>query len=404
MEHTGLEPVTSTLPVWRAPNCANAPKKLYLNSCNYDNIRIMKNIELNERNLKLLGRTLPCENGLLMSLSGTGVEFDYTGCGLDITLKAGAASSVPDNDANYARIAVYVDGLRVIDTQLSVPETTLHIAESDTAHTSRIRLIKLSEAAMSLVYVDRIEIGDEESVNPVPVSDHKIEFIGDSITCGYGVDDEDPLHPFKTATEDVTRAYAYKTAMQLGADYSMFSASGYGIISGYTDDPDKRNEPELIPPYYESMGLSHDSLPGMPDTQDIKWDFNRFRPDVVVINLGTNDDSFCQDDDVKQEEYTERYSKFLKVVRSRNLDAQIFCILGLMGDRLYPCVCDAVSRYVDETGDMRIGTVHLTEQDAEAGYVSDYHPLESAHAKAAEELIRAIRTMPAFARSSHPSA
>ena len=26
MEHTGLEPVTSTLPVWRAPNCANAPK------------------------------------------------------------------------------------------------------------------------------------------------------------------------------------------------------------------------------------------------------------------------------------------------------------------------------------------------------------------------------------------
>ena len=25
MEHTGLEPVTSTLPVWRAPSCANAP-------------------------------------------------------------------------------------------------------------------------------------------------------------------------------------------------------------------------------------------------------------------------------------------------------------------------------------------------------------------------------------------
>ena len=26
MEHTGFEPVTSTLPVWRAPNCANTPK------------------------------------------------------------------------------------------------------------------------------------------------------------------------------------------------------------------------------------------------------------------------------------------------------------------------------------------------------------------------------------------
>ena len=25
VEHRGLEPLTPTLPVWRAPNCANAP-------------------------------------------------------------------------------------------------------------------------------------------------------------------------------------------------------------------------------------------------------------------------------------------------------------------------------------------------------------------------------------------
>lgn len=48
-----------------------------------------------------------------------------------------------------------------------------------------------------------------------------MEFIGDSITCGYGVDDPDKEHHFKTATEDVTKAYAYKTALALNADYSM---------------------------------------------------------------------------------------------------------------------------------------------------------------------------------------
>ena len=352
----------------------------------------MKRIELNTSNFKLLGRTLPFENGLLLSLSGTGIEFDYTGCGLDITLKAGSASEIPANDANYARIAVYVDDKRVIDMQLASPETVLHIAESDTVHTSRIRLIKLSEVAMSLAFITEIEIGEEESITPVPASDHKIEFIGDSITCGYGVDDEDPLHPFKTATEDVTKAYAYKTAARLKADYSIFSASGYGIISGYTDDPDKRNEPELIPLYYESMGLSYDKLPGVADTKDISWDFTRFNPDVLVINLGTNDDSFCQDDKTKQSEFTDRYAKFLKVVRSHNADAYIFCILGLMGDRLYPSVCDAVAKYSAETGDKRITTVHLTEQDGEVGYVSDYHPLESAHDIAVTELTESIRT------------
>lgn len=32
VEHTGFEPVTSTLPVWRAPNCANAPYPYSINS------------------------------------------------------------------------------------------------------------------------------------------------------------------------------------------------------------------------------------------------------------------------------------------------------------------------------------------------------------------------------------
>ena len=31
VEHTGLEPVTPTLPVLCAPNCANAPRLLYYN-------------------------------------------------------------------------------------------------------------------------------------------------------------------------------------------------------------------------------------------------------------------------------------------------------------------------------------------------------------------------------------
>ena len=52
-----------------------------------------------------------------------------------------------------------------------------------------------------------------------------IEFIGDSITCGYGVDDEVAEHHFATGTEDTTRAYALRTARKLGVDYSLVSLS-----------------------------------------------------------------------------------------------------------------------------------------------------------------------------------
>lgn len=56
----------------------------------------------------------------------------------------------------------------------------------------------------------------------------------DSITCGYGVDDEDRSHQFSTKTEDATKAYAYKTAQLLNADYSLVSYSGHGVVLGYT--------------------------------------------------------------------------------------------------------------------------------------------------------------------------
>ncbi|MCR5594867.1 MAG: hypothetical protein K6G12_03400 [Lachnospiraceae bacterium] len=326
---------------------------------------------------------------LILGLSGTGIEFEYSGPAFDITVKAGKASIIPDNEENYTRIAVYIGDERVKDMQICHETSVIHI--DTTPGLNKIRLIKLSEVAMSLIGIEPLELPESTIIKPTPALSHRIEFIGDSITCGYGIDDEDPLHGFKTATEDMTRALAYKTALALNADLSCFAASGYGILSGYTDDPSTINQKELIPPYYETMGLSYDSIKGTPDTVNTMWNFSDFIPDAIVINLGTNDDSYCQDDKDKQEKYRKLYIDFLKKVRSHNKDAYIFCALGLMGDRLYPIVCSAVNEYSETTGDTKISTIHLPEQDASAGYVADYHPLESAHEKAAHATVAAIR-------------
>ena len=344
----------------------------------------------NRDNVKLIGRTLESDGNLYLSLSGSGMEFEYEGKGLTLTLLGGSASEIPNNQGNYARMAVYENGVRTRDLQLSEPRISLRIAESPVPKKTVIRVIKLSECAMSLAGIMPIEISEGERIRPTSKRQRKVEFIGDSITCGYGIDDEDPLHPFQTATEDVTRAYAYKTAAALNADYSMFSISGYGIISGYTGDPTVKMTNQRIPDFYEAMGFSYDKMPGIPAPADVAWDFQQYVPDAIIINLGTNDDSYCQDFTERQQEYADSYVAFLKVVRKHNPKAMIFCILGLMGDRLYPWICKAVKAYSGETGDDRITTVHLPEQDASVGYVSDYHPLESAHEKAAGVLIPAV--------------
>lgn len=339
--------------------------------------------------VKHVGRTCLRDDILWLILSGSGIGFSYTGKKLSIGFCGREASTRTNNEENYPRIAIYINGLRIIDDCLCVPEKEYELLNSEETQTVEVNVIKLSECAMSMCGISYIS-SDTDSVKKLPDKKHKLEIIGDSITCGYGVDDENPEHHFKTATEDVTKSYSYKTAMALEADYSMFSTSGHGIISGYTDNDEKHTD-QLIPERYDTYGLCFDTFDGKETSTDLLWDFTRFVPDAIIINLGTNDDSYCKDYGERQREYRDSYKKFLRHVREKNPSAHIFCVLGLMGNRLYPSVCAACEEYTQETGDTNISTFELPEQDGNVGFVADYHPLECFHDQAVKALVPFIQ-------------
>lgn len=346
------------------------------------------NVVMNAENVKLLGRTHLIDDTLWLAFSGTGADFDYTGKKLEVTLVGDAAAS--GGAENQVRAAVYVDGERVIDQMLDEPEKTLTVFESEESKTVNVKIIKLSETAMSTMGIKPIKIAEGEKIAPAAAKAHRIEFVGDSITCGYGVDDEVKEHHFVTGTEDVTKAYAYKTAQALDADYSMVSISGYGIISGYTNG-DKKISAQTIPQYYEKMGFSYNSFAETEKPESIDWDFSEFVPEVVVINLGTNDESYCKSYADRKEEYRDAYIEFIKKVREKNPDATIICALGIMGAGLYPTVEEAVNNYQEETGDQNVYSFRLTPQDGSLGYAADWHPTAATHDKAAEELSAKIK-------------
>ncbi len=345
--------------------------------------------QADSESVKPLGRTF-YENGLLWcAYSGTGAAFDFTGTKCEITIQGDNVSQSSSNDGNYARVGIYVNGERVVDDLLTEPEKTYAVFESETAEEAEIRVVKLSETAMSCLAVKEIRADGE--ISPAPEKELFLEFVGDSITCGYGVDDEDKNHHFSTATEDVTKAYAYRTAEALNADYSMVSISGYGIISGYTDNG-KKVKNQRVPPYYDKLGFSYGGF-AEDKPQNYKWDFSGREPDAVIVNLGTNDDSYCGDDSEKQAEYKDAYIEFLKKIRENNPNAEIVCALGIMGDRLFPTVEQAAAEYSGQTGDTRVHTVHLTPQDPADGYAADWHPTSATHAKAAEKMAGELRTI-----------
>ncbi len=329
-----------------------------------------------KENVKLLGRAFydDFDEELICAYSGTGCEFTFTGTSVKFNLKGDSAAKA-NNEDNAARYAIYVDGERTQDLMLDEYTKTITAFESESETTAVISLVKLSETANSTIAIKSIDV--EGTILPTAEKDLYIEFVGDSITCGYGVDDENRNHHFSTSTEDCTKAYAYKTSEKLDADYSLVSISGYGIISGYTGDPNKKSANQIMPKYYDTIGYSYTR-----GVAGILWDFNR-QPDAIVINLGTNDESYCKTDKDKQAEFTAEYVNFLKQVREKNPDAKILCVLGVMGNGLYKCVEEAVTTYSSETGDTSVYAMQLATQDQADGIAADWHPTEKTHEKTA---------------------
>lgn len=343
---------------------------------------IQRTMIADNAHVKPIGRTyLDKDNVRWLVQSASGIEFVTTGTSLSITL-AGDNTAGGSDLGSMARYAIYVNGERVIDKMMDAPEKEEKVPLSDGENI--VTVLKLSESANSIMGISKMSVIDTKDVFPTPESSLKIEFIGDSITCGYGVDDENRDHHFSTMTEDATKAYAYKTAELLGADYSLVSYSGHGIISAYTGDG-SINTSGLVPGIYTQLGKTWNASNAV-NVNEIKWDFKDFVPDVVVINLGTNDSSYVRGDAAKARAYSDEYKVFLELIRKKNPDAHIVCTLGLMGADLYPAIETAVSEYSAESGDKNVSCFKLGQIRGDEGYAADWHPTEASQTRASREM------------------
>ncbi|MBQ5311028.1 MAG: GDSL family lipase [Oscillospiraceae bacterium] len=336
--------------------------------------------------VKPLGRTYEQDGTLWLAYSGTGAEFIFTGTRFDVTIAGD--SSVAGDENSRARIGIFVNGERLIDDMIDAPEKTYTVIDRQTEG-ALIQIVKLSEAANSVCGIKSADF--DGTVSPAPEKDMKIEFIGDSITCGYGVDDENAGHHFSTKTEDCTKAYAVKTAEKLGADYSLVAMSGHGIISGYSDGKIQQKN-QVMSRYYDKFGFSYTTFGGTK-AYSIDWDHSRFEPDVIVINLGTNDASWCRQEEDRLNDFSDKYIKFITHLREVHPDAKIVCTLGIMGADLYPWIEAAAERYTADSGDKNVYLMRFDTQDTKDGIAADWHPSEKTHEKAADKLAEFIRTI-----------
>lgn len=257
------------------------------------------------------------------------------------------------------------------------------VAAAELPRELAVRIVKYSEAAFGAMGIRYLLVDDTAVLRPLAGKKRRLEFIGDSITCGYGIEGIWNVDVFNTPQENPFKNYALRTARALDADYQLVSWSGIGLISDWV--PPERDTPDetiLMPQLYPYTAYTASERLGIKPEL---WDASRFAPDIVIIHIGTNDDSYTREIAEREEAFAEAYRGLYRRVRGNYGSVEIVCCLGLMTRTLCPVV-DRLVKELRAAGDTHIHYVEFEGQKEENGIAADWHPSETTHRKAAERL------------------
>ena len=245
---------------------------------------------------------------------GVALMCNFSGRSIGIKLNGGAAT----------HFNLFLDG-ELIDVIMAPQDTIITVRPTQHKKIHELKLIKRTEADMGMVQFMGFVMEDKGMLHPTsnPLT-RRIEFIGNSITCGYGTEGKDRNEIFKPETENNYKSYAAILSRAFNAEAHFIAHSGVGLVRNYGDENPATAKEKTI------LGRFGRTLDNGPDTS---WDFSRWKPDCVIINLGTNDFSTTPHPD--KFTFLKGYKELLDSVRQKYGKIPVFCVVGPMIDE--PC-------------------------------------------------------------------
>ncbi|HXX69560.1 MAG TPA: SGNH/GDSL hydrolase family protein [Polyangiaceae bacterium] len=314
--------------------------------------------------------------GPRFSWPGTTVEAAFTGTGIDVRLR--------DTGTSFFSVAIDGNTPSVLSTSRVTDRYTL--ASNLPAGRHSVVLRKRTESSVGVVqFLGFFPQGGTLVEASWPALPRRIEFIGDSVTCGYGDLGTDPAQHFSPELEDETVAYGALTAQALGAEHTAIAYSGIGV-------------------HRDRWGRTSEQMPArfgraLADDPTSRQPFATPEPDIVVVNLGTND--FAQGDPGLG--FEQSYAAFVRTLRGAYPNAWIVCTVSPSLTDSYPPgamsrtkAAAAIRNVVDQRssqGDRRVVAFTFDEQRLSDGFGSDYHPSARTHRRMADQLAPVLRSL-----------
>lgn len=307
------------------------------------------------------------------SYSGVSIRACFTGTSIGIIMNDNVGK-------NYYNIIL--DG-KLLDTlRVTTGKKLYQLAANLENTTHEIELFKRTEQEFGKTQFYGFVVDEGKGIVPIVNTKPKlIEFIGNSITCGYGNEGVNG-GTFGPTTENHYMTYAAITSRNFNARHLAVCKSGIGIYRNY-DGPAAGNT-DCMTNYYTRTFL-YDENP--------KYSFTD-KPDLVCINLGTNDFSTIGGDSAK---YVSNYFRLIDTIQSKYTMPDIVCLVGPM---MSGATLTKVKKYVQFIADSATkkgkGKVYFFEMSAQTGDLGigiDYHPTVAQHQRNAQELTDFIKTL-----------
>jgi len=319
----------------------------------------------NDGVVKVLGRADVVGDDLQMDWVNTGFEVKGTLTG---SVKVNLSSTRTDSLLN-----VSVDGKAPTIVHVPNGTSTVTLAKNLSKGEHTIRVESGTSVRQGTLNAASLQFLGELSANSNEQSRLKIEVLGDSISCGWGLDGDNSM---STSTLSVAEqvaisnsyySYAAQTARLLDADLQVVAQCAQTIpaVHGFFPNLNKRS--------------------GTP-----KWDFENNQQDIVIINLGTNDE--WQGTGLNNANYTAEKSlanikALLTDVREAYPDAYIIYVYGMMRKTYEPQYQQAIN----EMNDDKAFYVDMTAYKSTDGFDGN-HPKRDSHTAVANALASFIRT------------
>jgi hypothetical protein len=250
-------------------------------------------------------------------------ELSWSASSIVINFNGTGAKAVLKDEKHNNFITVIADDKVVATLQPDSTKKEYTLVSGLAPGPHKLELFKRTEYDMGRLWFYNITV--EGKVLPPPVYKHKIEFYGNSITCGYAIEDTTGKDRGTYEFENGFKSYATITARHFNADYYSISKSGIGITVSWF--------PYVMPDVYNLIYANDRSS---------LWDFKKYTPELVVVNLFQNDSWITKLPDNDQfkarfgntpptaEFIINAYQEFIATIRGKYPKAKIICALGSM--------------------------------------------------------------------------